>query len=46
MISAGVTDHFGLAANFYVFACLNIAGALLVYLTIPARRMAMPACPT
>jgi len=34
MISAGVADHFGLAANFYVFAALNIAGALLVYFTI------------
>lgn len=35
LISAGVADHFGLAANFYVFAVLNVSGALLAYLTIP-----------
>jgi YNFM family putative membrane transporter len=48
LISAGVADHLGLAANFYLFALLNLAGALLVYLTLgrtpsmaamePARR--------
>ena len=36
MISAGVADHFGLAANFQVFAGLNLAGALLVWFTIQA----------
>ena len=34
LISAGVADHFGLAANFYFFAALNIAGAGLVALTL------------
>jgi predicted MFS family arabinose efflux permease len=34
LISAGVADHLGLAANFYFFAVLNLAGALLVYFTI------------
>src|SRR5271165_5711131 len=29
MISAGVTDHFGLATNFYVLAGLNLCGAAL-----------------
>lgn len=41
MISAGVADHFGLSANFRVFACLNLAGALLVWFTVKATpRMA------
>lgn len=34
MISAGVADYFGLAANFRVFALLNLAGALLVWFTV------------
>lgn len=34
LISAGVADHLGLAANFYFFAALNIAGAVLVHFTI------------
>lgn len=34
LISAGVADHFGLAANFYFFAALNLLGAVLVYFTI------------
>ena len=34
LISAGVADHFGLAANFYFFAGLNLLGAVLVYFTI------------
>jgi len=33
LISAGVADHFGLAANFYVFAGLNLVGALLAFVT-------------
>ncbi len=36
MISAGVADHFGLASNFRAFACLNLAGALLVWFTVKA----------
>ena len=34
LISAGVADHFGLAANFYFFATLNLLGAVLVYFTV------------
>jgi len=34
LISAGVADHFGLAANFYFFAALNLGGAVLVYFTV------------
>jgi YNFM family putative membrane transporter len=42
LISAGVADHLGLAANFYFFSALNLAGALLVYFTI---RSTMPLAP-
>jgi predicted MFS family arabinose efflux permease len=42
LISAGVADHFGLAANFYFFSALNLAGAMLVYFTI---RTTMPISP-
>ncbi|MGE0047196.1 MAG: MFS transporter [Hyphomonadaceae bacterium] len=34
LLSAGLADHFGLAANFYVFAGLNALGGVLVFLTI------------
>lgn len=34
LISATIADTFGLAANFYFFALLNLAGAALVYFTI------------
>jgi YNFM family putative membrane transporter len=34
LISAGVADHFGIAANFYFLAGLNLLGAALVYFTI------------
>jgi MFS transporter, YNFM family, putative membrane transport protein len=34
LVSAAVADYFGLAANFYFFALLNLAGAVLVFLTI------------
>jgi predicted MFS family arabinose efflux permease len=34
LISAGLVDHFGLAWNFYFFAALNLAGAVLVYFTV------------
>ncbi len=34
LVSAALADHLGLAANFYVFAGLNIAGALLVYFSL------------
>jgi predicted MFS family arabinose efflux permease len=43
LASAAVADHLGLAANFYFFAALNLAGAALVYYTIaqssPMRQM-------
>jgi predicted MFS family arabinose efflux permease len=42
LISAAVAEHFGLASNFYFFAALNLAGALMVYFTI-SRSAAMPA---
>jgi MFS transporter, YNFM family, putative membrane transport protein len=34
LISAAVADHFGLAWNFYFFAALNLAGAVLVLFTL------------
>ncbi|HET6467788.1 MAG TPA: MFS transporter [Geminicoccaceae bacterium] len=34
LISAGIADHLGLAANFYGFALLNLAGAALVWFTL------------
>src|SRR3954451_9058150 len=45
LLSAAVADHFGLKANFYFFAALNLAGALMVYFTIArtAPMMAMEA---
>ena len=38
LVSAGVVDTFGLASNFYFFAALNLAGAVLVYFTIQRVR--------
>src|SRR6266568_6264459 len=45
LISAAVADTFGLSWNFYLFALLNLAGAVLVYFTISHVRPmhAMPA---
>ena len=34
LLAAAVVDHAGLAANFYVFAALNLLGALLVSVSI------------
>jgi YNFM family putative membrane transporter len=34
LLAAGVVDHLGLAANFYVFAVLNLSGAVLVWFSI------------
>lgn len=42
-IAAAVVDHAGLAANFFVFSALNIAGAALVFVTI--KRAKMPEVP-
>src|SRR5262249_5670394 len=38
LMSAGIADHFGLAANFYIFAALNLAGAALVFFTLSRTR--------
>jgi YNFM family putative membrane transporter len=42
LFASGVADHLGLAASFWVFALLNLSGALLVYCTVP-RTMPMAA---
>ncbi|HMR34127.1 MAG TPA: MFS transporter [Geminicoccaceae bacterium] len=42
LISAAAADHFGLAWNFYLFAALNLAGAVLVWTTLK-RTPSMPA---
>src|SRR5215470_2246559 len=49
LISAALADHLGLAANFYIFALLNLAGAALVYFTVhraPRMPLAEPAQPS
>jgi len=38
LLAAGVVDHLGLAANFYVFAALNLSGAILVWFTVERTR--------
>lgn len=43
LVSAAVADHAGLAANFFVFAGLNLAGAALVYFSF--ERMSPMAAP-
>jgi MFS transporter, YNFM family, putative membrane transport protein len=45
LIATAVVDHAGLAANFFVFAGLNLAGAALVFATVPpgARPAQSPA---
>lgn len=42
LIAAGVADAWGLAANFHVFALLNIAGGVLVLATIRPAVVAGP----
>jgi YNFM family putative membrane transporter len=42
LLSAAVADHLGLAQNFYVFAALNLAGAVLVHATIGRAQSAPP----
>jgi MFS transporter, YNFM family, putative membrane transport protein len=34
LMAAAFVDHLGLAANFYIFAGLNLSGAVLVYFTL------------
>jgi len=47
LMAAAFVDHFGLASNFYLFAALNLAGAVLVYFTLgqtpPLPAVATPA---
>jgi len=44
LASAALADHLGLAWNFYVFAALNLAGAVLVYFSLArSAPAAMPA---
>lgn len=47
LVSSALADHLGLAANFYIFALLNLAGAVLVYFTVhrapPMKSMGPPA---
>jgi MFS transporter, YNFM family, putative membrane transport protein len=47
LMSAAVADHFGIASNFLVFALLNLAGGVLVALTLhrtmPQASSARPA---
>ena len=38
LVSAAIVDTLGLASNFYFFAFLNLAGAVLVYFTIQRVR--------
>jgi MFS transporter, YNFM family, putative membrane transport protein len=45
LVAAAVVDTLGLASNFYFFALLNLAGAVLVYFTIQRARP-LPAMPT
>jgi predicted MFS family arabinose efflux permease len=34
LLAAGIVDHLGLAANFWIFAGLNLGGAVLVWFTV------------
>lgn len=38
LMAAALADHLGLAANFYVFSALNLAGAVLVYFYLRGSR--------
>jgi YNFM family putative membrane transporter len=45
LISAAVADHLGLESNFYFFAALNLAGAVLVYFTVAGTAPMAPTGP-
>jgi len=49
LLSAAVAEHWGLATNFYLFAALNLLGALLVAMSlrraVPMERPAMARSP-
>lgn len=42
LMSAGIADHLGLATNFYAFAALNLAGAVLAYFYLGRSPSMMP----
>jgi predicted MFS family arabinose efflux permease len=42
LMSAGIADHLGLATNFYAFAALNLAGAVLAYFYLGRSPSIMP----
>jgi MFS transporter, YNFM family, putative membrane transport protein len=47
LFSAAVADHFGLAANFQVFAAMNLAGAVLAWFALrPSMVVPKSAMPT
>jgi predicted MFS family arabinose efflux permease len=46
LISAAVTDTLSIATNFYLFAILNLAGAVLVYFTVHRSEPMRAAEPT
>jgi predicted MFS family arabinose efflux permease len=46
LVSAAVADHLGLASNFYFFAALNLAGAVLVYYRVAQSTPMMQMEPT
>jgi predicted MFS family arabinose efflux permease len=43
LMSAAVADHFGLSANFHLFAVLNLAGALLALSTLSKAKPSVAA---
>ncbi len=43
LLAAGLVDHWGLAANFHVFAALNLAGAALVWFSVERTPPMRPA---
>jgi YNFM family putative membrane transporter len=45
LVSAAVADHFGLDANFYFFAVLNLLGAVLVWFAVPRTATAVASHP-
>lgn len=48
LMSAAIADHLGLAANFLIFAALNLSGAVLAYILLkdePAMRSSAPPQP-
>ena len=45
LVSAAVADHLGLASNFYFFAALNLAGAVVVYYTVAQTTPTVPMGP-